>query len=86
MPERADGKTVHVRKTTRAEPRQRAIYDARGISDPPGRTEKTVVEHPQADRVKGLCPGGVQPPMSKRWARSMKWVASAWSSISLARA
>ena len=39
---RADGKTVHIRKTTRAEPRQRAIYDALGISDRPGRTEKTV--------------------------------------------
>jgi transposase len=40
---RADGKTVHIRKTTRAEPRQQAIYDALGISDRPGRTEKTVV-------------------------------------------
>ena len=39
---RADGKTVHIRKTTRAEPRQQAIYDALGISDRPGRTEKTV--------------------------------------------
>ena len=28
---------------TRAEPRQQAIYDALGISDRPGRTEKTVV-------------------------------------------
>jgi hypothetical protein len=35
-------KTVHIRKTTRAEPRQQAIYDALGISDRPGRTEKTV--------------------------------------------
>jgi transposase len=40
---RADGKTIHVRKATRAEPRQQAIYDALGISDRPGRTEKTVV-------------------------------------------
>jgi transposase len=39
---RADGKTVHIRKATRAEPRQQAIYDALGISDRPGRTEKTV--------------------------------------------
>jgi len=39
---RADGKTVHIRKTTRAEPRQQAIYDALGITDRPGRTEKTV--------------------------------------------
>jgi transposase len=40
---RADGKTVHIRKATRAEPRQQLIYDALGISDRPGRTEKTVV-------------------------------------------
>ena len=40
---RADGKTVHIRKATRAEPRQQAIYDALGISDLPGRTEKTVL-------------------------------------------
>ena len=39
---RADAKTVHIRKTTRAEPRQQVIYDALGISDRPGRTEKTI--------------------------------------------
>ena len=39
---RADGKTVHIRKATRPEPRQQRIYDALGISDRPGRTEKTV--------------------------------------------
>jgi transposase len=39
---RADGKTVHIRKATRAEPRQQIIYDALGISDRPGRTEKTI--------------------------------------------
>ncbi len=39
---RADAKTVHVRKATRAEPRQQVIYDALGISDRPGRTEKTI--------------------------------------------
>jgi len=39
---RADGKTVHIRKATRAEPRQQVIYDALGISDRPGRTEKTI--------------------------------------------
>ena len=39
---RADGKTVHIRKTTRAEPRQQAIYDELEISDRPGRTEKTI--------------------------------------------
>ena len=40
---REDGKTVHVRKTTRAEPHQKAIYDALGISSRPGRVEKTIV-------------------------------------------
>ena len=39
---RADGKTVHIRKATRAEPRQQVIYDALGISDRPGRLEKTI--------------------------------------------
>jgi len=39
---RADGKTVHIRKATRAEPRQQIIYDALGIRDRPGRTEKTI--------------------------------------------
>ncbi|MCP4376965.1 MAG: IS1634 family transposase [bacterium] len=40
---RADGKTLHVRKSTRPEPRQQIIYDALGISDRPGKTEKTIV-------------------------------------------
>jgi len=39
---RADGKTIHIRKATRAEPRQQVIYDALGITDRPGRTEKTI--------------------------------------------
>ena len=39
---RDDGKILHVRKTTRAEPRQQLIYDALGISDRPGGTEKTM--------------------------------------------
>ncbi|MCP4288594.1 MAG: hypothetical protein GY792_29925, partial [Gammaproteobacteria bacterium] len=39
---REDGKTVHVRKATRPEPRQQVIYDALGISDRPGNTEKTI--------------------------------------------
>ena len=39
---RADGKTIHIRKATRAEPRQQVIYDALGISDRPGGTEKTI--------------------------------------------
>jgi transposase len=41
--QRADGKTVHIRKATRPEPRQQAIYDALGIPDRPGRTEKTIL-------------------------------------------
>jgi len=40
---RADGAILHIRKSTRAEPRQQLIYDALGISDRPGRTEKTVI-------------------------------------------
>ena len=40
---RADGKTIHVRKTTRPEPRQQKIYDALGIADRPGKTEKTIL-------------------------------------------
>jgi transposase len=39
---RADGKTVHIRKATRAEPRQQVIYDALGIGGRPGKTEKTI--------------------------------------------
>ena len=46
---RAHGATVHIRKSTRAEPRQQLIYDALGISDRPGRTEKTIIDvRPQA--------------------------------------
>ena len=35
---RADGRTLHVRKATRAEPPQQAIYDALGIDPAPGAT------------------------------------------------
>ncbi len=41
---RADGATLHVRKSSRAEPRQRDIYDALGIPSRPGKTETTVIE------------------------------------------
>ncbi len=34
---------LHIRKTTRAESRQQCIYDALGISDRPGKTEKTII-------------------------------------------
>ena len=40
---RADGRTLLVRKATRAEPPQQAIYDALGIESAPGGTCKTVV-------------------------------------------
>jgi transposase len=40
---RADGRTLHIRKTTRAESRQQRIYDALGISDRPGKIEKTII-------------------------------------------
>ena len=40
---RADGRTLHVRKATRPEPRQRAILDALGIESSAGGTQKMVV-------------------------------------------
>ena len=40
---REDGRTVHIRKTTRAEPHQKVIYDALGISVKPGKAETTIV-------------------------------------------
>lgn len=40
---RVDGRTIHVRKATRPEPRQQLIYDALGIDERPGRTETTVI-------------------------------------------
>ena len=40
---RADGRTLHVRKATRAEPSQQAIYDALGIDPEPRGTRKNIV-------------------------------------------
>ena len=40
---RADGRTLHVRKATRPEPRQKAILDALGIASPAGGTHTAVV-------------------------------------------
>ena len=40
---RADGCILHVRKATRAEPSQQAIYEALGINHAPGGVRKTVV-------------------------------------------
>ena len=41
--QRTDGRTLHVRKATRAEPAQLAIYAALGINTNPGGTRKTIV-------------------------------------------
>ncbi len=40
---RKDGRTLHVRKATRAEPDQRAIYDALGVDPAPGGVRKMIV-------------------------------------------
>ena len=40
---RADGRTLHVRKATRAEPSQQALYEALGIHPAPGGIRKTIV-------------------------------------------
>lgn len=41
---RKDGKTLHIRKTTRAEQRQKRICDALGISANPGETVQTIID------------------------------------------
>ena len=38
-----DGKTYHIRKTTRPEPHQKTLYDALGIDHYPGPVQKTVI-------------------------------------------
>jgi len=40
---RADGRTLHVRKTSKAEPALMRIYQALGISAAPGGVKKLVV-------------------------------------------
>ena len=40
---RPDGRTLHMRTTTQAEPDQRAIYDALGVDPHPGGVRKTLV-------------------------------------------
>ena len=40
----ADGRTLHVRKATQAEPQQQAIYDALGVAPAPGGVRKLVAE------------------------------------------
>ncbi len=41
--QREDGRTLHLRKATRAEPHQQVIYEALGIAAQPGATQRTVV-------------------------------------------
>jgi hypothetical protein len=41
---REDGKICHIRKATRPEPHQLAIYNALGLSSLPGKTEKTLID------------------------------------------
>jgi hypothetical protein len=38
-----NGSTVHVRKSTRPEPRQQEIYSALGVKSQPGQTIKTTI-------------------------------------------
>ena len=40
---RGDGRTLHVRKSTRAEAPQQAIYDALGVDSAPGGIRKNIV-------------------------------------------
>ena len=40
---RKDGRTLHVRKATRAEPRQLAIYQVLGVDPAPGGIRKMIV-------------------------------------------
>ena len=40
---RADGRMLHVRKTSKAEPELAAIYQALGIDDSPGGVKKLIV-------------------------------------------
>ncbi len=40
---RPDGRTLHVRTATQAEPEQRAIYDALGVDPQPGGVRKTII-------------------------------------------
>ena len=40
---RADGKALHIRKATRAEPKQMAIYRALKVNPAPGGISKTIV-------------------------------------------
>lgn len=41
--ERDDGRTIHVRKATRPEPRQQLIDDALGVSDRPGPQQVRII-------------------------------------------
>ena len=68
---RADGATLHVRKATRAEPPQQAIYDALGIDPAPGGIRKTVVQISLAHPV-------VVPLADLECRNQMMWREIAW--------
>jgi len=44
--DREDGKIYYIRKATRPEPPQLAIYNALGLPSQPGKTEKTLIDDP----------------------------------------
>lgn len=46
-----DGKTYHIRKSTRPEPRQKTLYDALGIAPHPGTVQKTVVGNDREENL-----------------------------------
>ena len=52
---RADGRTLHVRKATRAEPPQQAIYDALGIGSMGGDPQDARVDGPQIRTCSATC-------------------------------
>jgi len=40
---REDGKIIHIRKSSKAEPSHQAIYDALNLSHQPGKKVKTIL-------------------------------------------
>lgn len=53
---RPDGRTLHVRTATQAEPEQRAIYDALGIDPQPGGVRKTPTSERDPDQTSSPSP------------------------------
>ena len=70
---RNGGRTLHVRKATRPEAPQTAIYDALGIDHAPGGTRRTVVRNrPKRTDVVPLDDPGRRKPMM--CISILKWV------------